>query len=438
MRRSLHPLGAFSLSLTLLLPTLSPAQERAPSDAPYRRDAGQAFSAGSEAPVPPGLPTTPDNIFQPTEEEVRLGRKGSKEVEDHYKLITSGPYYERLQRVAAKMRVAALDPSIVAEYQQAYRPKVTSRERRVPFEFIFKVVDERKEPNAFSLPGGPIYVTRAMMDYTASDDELASVLAHECVHAVFHHMQQMQKKAKKGSGLQLAMIAAIVAAALTGGAAVGAIANVAIGTTLVQQAAMSGYSQDLESEADRVGIHLLALTPYRPVAMYTMMQRLQTDEALHGNPKLGVYQDHPYTRERLAAIMKELTRLGYDTSVPSRRMASGDFRIQMLPTRVNGREAVELRLAGKPLFTVAAGEGGMAPPARAEQIARQVEAMFVDRLDFNDVKKSPANDAVLLKGLPVIRVYPEDAAVLGTAARVTDRAYEELRRALWRERLVHQ
>src|SRR5689334_2211662 len=51
--------------------------------------------------------------------------------------------------------------------------------------FRFFLID-LSEVNAFSLPGGRIYVARKLVALTRSDDELAGVLAHEMGHIVTH------------------------------------------------------------------------------------------------------------------------------------------------------------------------------------------------------------------------------------------------------------
>src|SRR5439155_6603903 len=53
--------------------------------------------------------------------------------------------------------------------------------------FQFFVVDIN-DRNAFTLPGGRIYVTRKMISYAKTEDELAGVLAHELGHAVARHV----------------------------------------------------------------------------------------------------------------------------------------------------------------------------------------------------------------------------------------------------------
>jgi len=391
----------------------------------------------ARAPVPPGVPTTVDNVHLPTEGEVRLGREGSAEVEKVYKVVTSGPNHERLQRVAREVVEAIQQRDIIEEYRRVYKlPRREDKARRVPFEYSFKLVDTTKEINAFSLAGGPIYVTQGLMDYAGTDHELAGVLAHECAHVAFHHVEQMVRKAKKNQSTQLwGLLATILVGAAGGGGALSAAGNVFAGSQFVMQAAMSGYSQDLETEADRIGVRTLTDTSYNPLGILTFMQKMARDDHRRGNPDFGIYQSHPYSNQRVAAITKELQALGYRIDPGAIRQVNGSFRTEVVPLKQDGRETAEVRLNGKLVFAVVAGEENLSPRERARRIAARLSAMFSDSLTYNDVRKSPEQKAVLLKGIPVIQVFPEDAQAAGSTQNALDRAYNQIIRALLVEQL---
>jgi predicted Zn-dependent protease len=398
-----------------------------------------AADAENRPPVPPGVPTSAHNCHLPTEGEVKLGREGSVEVEKEYKILRSGPYHERLQRVAREVVSASVRADIIGEYRRVYKmPRANDKARRVPFEFTFKVVDTEKEVNAFALPGGPVYVTTGLLDYATSDHELAAVLAHECAHVTFHHMEQLIRKQRKLRSAQIwGLLAAVIAGVAGGGAAASAAGNVLMGGQLVSIATLSGYGRELESEADRIAVLALKGTAYNPVGMVTFMQKLARDSRLRGNEelKLGIFQSHPYTNERVSAIMKQLEDLGYRVDPGYQRLVSRSFRVEAVPKRMDGQDVAELRLNGNLLVTLAAEEDELTPLQRGRRIAQQMEALFGDNVTFNDVKQSPDKTALLLKGVPVIVVYPEDAALAGGAEKATEQAYKEIIRALWKERL---
>ncbi|HEU4752890.1 MAG TPA: M48 family metalloprotease, partial [Armatimonadota bacterium] len=405
--------------------------------APAAEPARSSEATEARAPIPPGVPTNADNVHLPTEGEVKLGREGAAEAEKEYKVLTSGPYYDRLQRVARDVVRAIERDDIIREYRRVYKlPRKDDKSRRVPFEFTFKVADTTKEVNAFSLPGGPVYVTRGLMDYATSDDELAAVLAHECAHVMFHHSAQLIRKQKKLSSAQIwGLLATVIAGAAGGGAAAAAASNVLVGSQLVSIATLTGYGRELETEADRVGIQALHGTKYSPVAMLTFMQKLARDDRLHGNPDFGIFQSHPYSNQRVAEVTKEVQSLGYKVDQGTQRKVSRRFRVESVPVRQDGHDMAELRLNGNLMFIIAAGESNLSPAQRGERIARQLDDLFEANLTFDDVKRSADNSKLLLRGIPLIVVYPEDARVAGGAAQATDRAYREIMRALWKEKL---
>ncbi len=102
----------------------------------------------------------------------------------------------------------------LAAIANASKVRTTWGDKRLnPFEYTFKVVEE--DVNAFSLPGGYIYIYEGLVKYAESDDELAGVLAHEIAHASMRHVATMQREAGKLSAMQNPLI---LAAILIGGA----------------------------------------------------------------------------------------------------------------------------------------------------------------------------------------------------------------------------
>lgn len=425
--RSVSPLLGVVLLVSCATPPAA-AQQPAPRPAPKR--------AESKPPPLPGVPTTPDNVHLPTEGEIKLGRETAVEVEKHYKIIDSGPYHERLQRIAGEIAKAIQRDDIIQEYKRVYNlPKRGDRSRRVPFEYSFKVVDETKEVNAFSLAGGPIYVTKGLMDEAASDDELAAVLAHECAHVAFHHVEQLIKKQKKANAKQIwGLLAAIVAGVAGGGGAAQAAGNVLVGAQLVSIATMTGYGRELEHEADRMGVRALASTRYHPAAMLTFMQKLAYDDRLRGNRNLGIFQSHPYPNERIVEIRKQVEELGYRADIGIQRKLNGSFQVTVVPQRINGRDVAELRLNDRVMFIVGDPDDAGTPLARARRIAEEMEQLFQSNFTFNDVHQSEDRQVLFLKGIPVIRVFSLDAAT-GEISQDTDRALKEINAALWSEKL---
>ena len=103
-------------------------------------------------------------------DETRLGEQLHREVLKRYRLADSDSF-ARAERIGSRAAKASLRPNL------AYR---------------FYVLQSR-EINGFSIPGGHVYVTTALMKL-ANDDELASALAHEVSHVVARHSLRMLKE----------------------------------------------------------------------------------------------------------------------------------------------------------------------------------------------------------------------------------------------------
>ncbi len=140
------------------------------------------------------------------------------------KILDSGPDVERVRRIMARL----------------VPPYIKSDDLRV------RVV-ETKEWNASAMGNGAIWVYSGLL-HDMSDDELSIILGHELAHYTYEHSR---KGAKSSMLAQLLGIGAAVGGQAIGGAAGSATQ---IGGLLGMAAFQSGYSRDMEDQADRVGL----------------------------------------------------------------------------------------------------------------------------------------------------------------------------------------
>ena len=63
------------------------------------------------------------------------------------------------------------------------------------YPFEFRLLADRKVVNAFALPGGEIFITRALVDHFENEAQLASVLGHEIGHVVARHSAEHMTEA---------------------------------------------------------------------------------------------------------------------------------------------------------------------------------------------------------------------------------------------------
>jgi predicted Zn-dependent protease len=170
--------------------------------------------------------------------------------------------------------------------------------------YHFALLDS-PEANAFSAPGGIIFLTRGIVEMAASEDELAAILAHEIQHVV---VKDPLKAIKSQRMKALGTFAA--------GEAIGSRGKVFeafqdsvldISGTLLQK----GYSRGQEKNADLGALELLAATGYDPGALLNMLEKVKTLE----KKKAKAFSAHPSAKKRIAYVSDSLGRSpGADSS----------------------------------------------------------------------------------------------------------------------------
>ena len=114
-----------------------------------------------------GLSSAIPSVSGPTEdEEVRISREFRREAKKVLKFVNDPEVERYIDRIGRRI-LAATGP--------------------LSFDYRFFVVDE-DQLNAFSVPGGSIYVYTGLIERTKNTDESAGVLGHEITHAKNHHM----------------------------------------------------------------------------------------------------------------------------------------------------------------------------------------------------------------------------------------------------------
>ena len=174
--------------------------------------------------------------------------------------------------------------------------------------YHFKILNI-EGPNAFSIPGGYIYVTYDLFDYIQSDEELAGILAHEIAHVIHNHALKQTRDNTKFTLLT------ILGVLLTGEP------NVAVLGKLTTITFLNQYSREYEEEADLTALDLLIKTEYNPVGFLTFLERLYTREMFKPRVNLGIFQTHPETENRINYVKDILIEKGIDID----RRATTDY-----------------------------------------------------------------------------------------------------------------
>lgn len=211
-------------------------------------------------------------------EELKLGTQLHREATKKFNLTDAG--LTRVDRIGQRCARASLRPGLT---------------------YKFHVIESR-EFNAFSLPGGHVYITTAMLRQ-ANDNELASVLSHEVGHIVARHSLKTLKKSREYNDIAQSL------GELTGVAGTAARdLGVALGQ-MIGAGLLTVHSRDEEREADFLGVRALPGAGFDPQGMVTMFQKLERIESENADLLGSLFADHPDAEERIANTRYEIRRM---------------------------------------------------------------------------------------------------------------------------------
>jgi len=168
---------------------------------------------------------------------------------------------------------------------------VANKSRRFNFESVHGA-----EPNAFALPGGFVFITSSLIELChRNQDEVAFILGHEMAHVIRGHAMN---RIVSNSAIAAASRAAPIRGALSGWLR-------KVGVQFLE----SAYSQDMEFEADELGMRLAAAAGYDPHACVQLFSRLAKPDSTAGRFDLTAYfSSHPPFNERINNISDLLRR----------------------------------------------------------------------------------------------------------------------------------
>jgi predicted Zn-dependent protease len=160
------------------------------------------------------------------------------------------------------------------------------------------------ETNAFSFPSGNVYVSRGLLGFVRSENELANVIAHEVAHVIGRHALRLESRK---SQVRSATLARIMTASL-GGARSGEALRA---LELEGEGLIARYSRELEHAADREGQVLAARAGFDPAGMASFLTALDKETTFRlGRPRRPTFLDtHPAAPERAQNAASTARRL---------------------------------------------------------------------------------------------------------------------------------
>jgi len=233
------------------------------------------------------------------EDEYRLGSMVVRGLRDQGEILDD-------PEINAYVQSLGLQLSSQAQQQQAERS------------FRFFVVKDT-EINAFALPGGFVGINAGLLLATRNENELAGVMAHEISHVTQRHIaRSIAAENRNGIVSTAAMLAAILVGAAAGGDA--AIAGLAAAQSVALQNQMS-FSRDEETEADNIGIGLMAHAGFNPNGMWQFFEVIDRQNGTTKEADIpAILRNHPVTTERIAETRSRAASL--QPAVPNKESFS--------------------------------------------------------------------------------------------------------------------
>ena len=198
-------------------------------------------------------------IMMSESDDLKLGASAYQQVLKQAKIVRDPRLTEPVQRVGKRIAAVADKPD---------------------YQWEFTVIDDPKQANAFCLPGGKVAVYTGIFPIAKDEAGLATVIGHEIAHALARHGAE---RMSTGMALQAAGVAVAIAAggqsaatqqAIMGAYGLGAQVGVAL-----------PFSRSQESEADRIGLILMAKAGYDPEAALGLWQRMEQNGGGKGPPE---------------------------------------------------------------------------------------------------------------------------------------------------------
>lgn len=185
-------------------------------------------------------------IFISEEKEIGTGASLFREILKQAPLVNDPEITGMVNRVGKRIAAAANKPE---------------------YHWEFAVIRDDKAINAFALPGGKVAVFTGILEITKTEAGLATVIGHEVAHALQRHGAERQSRGiLEGIG-QLGAIGAAASGAVNPTAAVGLLSAYGVGVSLP-------FNRKQESEADQIGLRLMAKAGYDPREAVSFWERM--------------------------------------------------------------------------------------------------------------------------------------------------------------------
>jgi predicted Zn-dependent protease len=218
-------------------------------------------------------------ILMSEPEELALGLQAYRQALEKAKLSQDPKINEMVKRVGMKLAQVS---------------------GRSDYDWEFTVLDDDKTVNAFALPGGKVAIYTGLLPITRDETGLAVVLSHEIGHAIARHGAERISTQQLAQIGEIGLIVALGAKDPQTVKAIDAAYGIGAGVGVILP-----FSRKHESEADHIGLILMAKAGYDPQAAVEFWQRMLTTKQDKDTPP-EFLSTHPSDERRIRQIQQWL------------------------------------------------------------------------------------------------------------------------------------
>jgi len=214
--------------------------------------------------------------FYSIEKEMAMGRQLALEVQKQSRMVDDPILGEYINRIGQNL--------------------ARNSDARIPVSF--QVIDS-DSVNAFTLPGGYVFVNSGLIRLAETEAELAGAMAHEIGHVAARHSTRQQTRE------QIANLATIPLVMVGGWTGYAVRQGVGIGIPMT----FLSFSRQFEGEADLLGLEYMYKAGYDPTASIDIFERIESLEKTRPSAVAKVFATHPMTFDRIKTAQKNITEI---------------------------------------------------------------------------------------------------------------------------------
>ena len=211
-----------------------------------------------------------------TQQEEQIGQQYSQQINQQLPLIRDSYTNQYINQLGRQIAAQA-DP------------------RGIPYTFY---VVNSDVVNAFSIPGGYVYVNRGLIERSDNVAQLAGVRSHEIGHVVERHSITQMQRAQNANTVLSVLYGVLLRRNPSGVEQAG----IQVGGGAV----FAGYSRDAERQADHDAVIFMTKTGYNPNQLPVFFEKLMSLEKSQPSKLESWFATHPGTQERVTATRQEI------------------------------------------------------------------------------------------------------------------------------------